>query len=431
MNSRRGTFWLWLIASLLAYGWLGYGQQRSDFGSLLGTFGLVFVGYLLAIRHPSLATERDLLLAGGLFRLVFLVAIPTLSDDYVRFLWDGRWLAEGYNPYLILPTEYPTRELVDQLNSPGYYTVYPPLNQFIFALGAWLFPTDLLGHVIVLRGVILGAELGTVLLMRALLRRRNQPTRLALLYVLNPLVIVELTGNLHFEGVALLFLLLAVFWLETGKLVLAAVSWALAVAVKLIPLMFLPVLIRWLGWGKACFIGVVVVLVNFALFGPFLEAEFLANVTSSLNLYFQKFEFNASVYYLVREVGYGWKGYNIIQKAGPWLLAMAAAGIGYLALRRGTFAAFPWSRALFMHTLYLALATTVHPWYLTYVIAFAVFTSFRYPFVWSATAVLSYATYAQAAFRENLWLTTVEYALVYGCLLWELRRQASNRRSAA
>jgi alpha-1,6-mannosyltransferase len=431
MNARRGTLGLWLGASLLAYAWLGYGQNRADFGTLLATFAALFGGYLLALRGDTLASERYLLGAAALFRLTFLLAVPALSDDYVRFVWDGRWGAEGQNPYLILPIEYPDRALFSQLNSPGYYTVYPPLNQVFFALGAWLFPQNLLGHLLVLRGVIFAGEAGTVALLHILLRRSGKPTRLALLYALNPLVIVELSGNLHFEGVALALLLLAVWKLETGRWWRAALAWSGAVAVKLIPLLFLPVLVRRMEWGKALVFGGVVGLVNVALFGPFLEPALLRNFTSSLNLYFQKFEFNASLYYLVREVGFWWKGYNIIQKAGPWLLAVSALGTGYLALRRGTSGAFPWTNLLFIHTLYLALATTVHPWYLTYLIGFAALTPFRYPLVWSAMAVLSYATYANPDFRENLWLTAIAYAVVYGYLLWELRRQASNRFSDA
>jgi hypothetical protein len=431
MTGRRGTFWLWLIASLLAYAWLGYGQSRTDFGTLIGTFGLLFSGYGLAIRGTTLASERSLLLAAGLFRLIFLLAIPALSDDYVRFIWDGRWLAEGRNPYLILPTEYPDRALFSHLNSPGYYTVYPPLNQFLFGLGAWWFPNHLFGHLIVLRLVIFTGEAGTVALLRTLLRRSGKPTRLALLYALNPLVIVELSGNLHFEGVVLALLLLAIFWLENGRVWFSALAWGLAVAVKLIPLLFLPLLIRRIGWGRSLAFGLLVGLVNVALFLPFLEPALVENFTSSLSLYFRKFEFNASVYYLVREGGFWWKGYNIIQKAGPWLLAISTLGIGYLALRRSANTGFPWTKLLFIHTLYLALATTVHPWYLTYLVAFATFTPYRYPLVWSATAVLSYATYATAGFQENLGLTALEYAVVYGYLFWEVRRQASSRLSAA
>lgn len=432
MNARQGIlFWLWLSASLLAYAWLGYGQNRAEFGTLLGTFGLMFVGYGLAIRGTALASERSLLLAAGLFRLVFLLAVPALSDDYARFVWDGRWLAEGQNPYLILPAEYPDRALFSQLNSPGYFTVYPPLNQAFFAFGAGLFPENLLGHLVVLRLVVFAGEAGTVTLLRALLRRSGRPTRLALLYALNPLVIVELSGNLHFEGVVLALLLLAILGLETGRTWLAALAWGLAVSVKLIPLLFLPVLVRRLGWGRSVAFGLVVAAVNVGLFLPFLSTELIQNFGSSLNLYFQKFEFNASIYYLVREAGFWWKGYNVIAKAGPWLLAISALGIGYLALRRPVSSEFPWTKLLFIHTLYLALATTVHPWYLTYLVAFAVLTPFRYPLVWSATAILSYATYANSDFRENLFLTTLEYLLVYGWLIWELRRQASSRVSAA
>ena len=138
------------------------------------------------------------------------MVVPNLSDDYLRFIWDGRLLAHGYNPYLYLPTQLVhtalgssaglTDSLFQGLNSPRYFTVYPPLNQAFFGLAAWLFPTNLLGTIISLRIPILLADLGSIYLLAKLLRRFGKNPNLSLLYGLNPLVILELTGNLHFEA---------------------------------------------------------------------------------------------------------------------------------------------------------------------------------------------------------------------------------------
>ena len=72
------------------------------------------------------------------------------------------------------------------------------------------------------------------------------------LYSFNPLIIIELTGNLHFEGVVMCFLGLAFYvGVKNRKsLVLSSFLFACAVCVKMLPLIFIPLIIRKLGWKK-------------------------------------------------------------------------------------------------------------------------------------------------------------------------------------
>ena len=81
--------------------------------------------------------------------------------------------------------------------------------------------------------------------------------------------------------------------------------------------MFLPLLFRRLGWKKALGYYAVTSILLLLFFLPFLSGAFAENFFSSINLWFQKFEFNASFYYLIRWIGYEIEGYNIIAYAGP------------------------------------------------------------------------------------------------------------------
>ena len=79
-------------------------------------------------------------------------------------------------------------------------------------------------------------------------------------------------------------------------------------------------------WKLTRFYGVA--LIVFALsFLPFLNSALLEHFSATLALWFQKFEFNASLYYVVRWVGFQVKGYNIIATAGKILPLIAVVGL--------------------------------------------------------------------------------------------------------
>lgn len=415
--------------SALVYLALGYATPRENFTQLLLLTLLAFGIYAYV---TNLKMNVWLGIGAGLFfRLLFLLAIPALSDDYFRFVWDGRLLLAGENPFLYLPTQFVgekamaipglTAELFVQLNSPHYYSLYPPVLQGVFWLAAVLSPESLTGSILVMRVIILAAETGSILLLLRLLRRMALPDRYVHIYALNPLVILELTGNLHMEALLIFFLLLFLYQLHYQRYLVAAVPFALAIASKLLPLMFLPFVWRKLGLKRFLGFGAVVAVVVLLLFWPLLSVEVLRNIWQSLDLYFQRFEFNASVYYLLRWLGFQLTGYNQIAVIGPLLslatlfviLSMAAVKrLGSVRRLAGYMAA-----AL---TVYLLLATTVHPWYITTLVALTTLSQFRYAIVWSCLAIFSYYAYRTSAYTENLWLVALEYTLVGIWLVAEL-----------
>ena len=241
--------------------------------------------------------------------------------------------------------------------------------------------------------------------------------------MLNPLVIVELTGNLHFEGLVGCFVLLMLWLLARGRVAAGGGALALAVATKLLPLLVLPLLLRRLAWPRRLRFGLALAVVLAALFGPFLSLELVQNIGRSLNLYFRSFEFNASFYYLGRAVGQWLSGYNQIALLGPALALLTATGGLLLAAteRRPTWATLPRALLLLL-TLYFLLATTVHPWYVAPLVLLSCFTRARYALVWSGMIGLSYAAYRTSAYTESLGLVALEYAVVLIVLLLDFRQ---------
>jgi alpha-1,6-mannosyltransferase len=440
--------------------WIGYGVQRADFKALICSYGLLFLCYtlLLAACRQDLLPERlfslprrgewahALLWLGLLLRVLLLFGPPKLSDDYARFLWDGRLWTHGVHPFLYVPDAVvqgelmpldSTQDLYPLLNSARWHTVYPPVCQALFALAAWLFPKGVLGAVLLFKSFLLACEVGTLYLLARLGSiMSNSPKRLPelpLLYALNPLFIVEITGNCHFEGAMVFFMLFALYGLYRQKTDLAALSWALATATKLLPLMFVPLLVAYLGFRKGVRFIVVYGAACVLLFAPLLRIDVLQNMFASIDLYFQKFEFNASLYYLCRQVGYWQTGWNIGARIGPVLALVAAGVVGLMDLhllwskhrQGGTLPLqrlFPYLFGVSM--LHLLCATTVHPWYVVVPAVFALLCSRRYilpALSWTALAVLSYSHYAGGRFEENYAWIAVEYILLGLIFCWAWR----------
>ena len=435
-----------LLLSGVAYVGLAYFTPRAEFGQLLVLFGMALLAYAWLLR--SQLPWRWGLAATLVFRLLWLPATPAFSDDVYRFRWDGLLVANGVNPFQFRPDEIiadgartalppearrnvvlpQLQELYRVLNSPHYYSVYPPVCQAVFGLAARLFPASQAGFVLSLRLVILLAELGTAWLLLALLPVLGGPPERALRYLLHPLVIVELTGNLHFEGVSLFFTLLALWLLSRQRWAVSALALGLGVATKLLPLLALPLLVRRLGLRRFATYGGLCLGVFGLLFSPFFSVELLINISRSLRLYFRSFEFNASIYYLLRPIGYWLTTYNQIAVIGP-LLALCSGLVGLgLAWRERLprLTSLPQTLLLVL-TAYYILATTVHPWYLTLLIGLSTLSRFRFPLVWGGLAVLSYAAYRSSAYTENMWLVGVEYVSTFAVLGLELYQQRAVR----
>ncbi|NEU65707.1 hypothetical protein GK091_02355 [Spirosoma agri] len=434
---------LWLITSATAYIIIAYTISRQQFDWLIVLLTGLFLWYWWVLtldqhgRGVGGEGNRFLFSAAILFRLALLFAMPRLSDDVYRFVWDGRLLSHGFNPYLYLPNSIVNTKIAQlanlygdlfrHLNSPAYFTVYPPLNQILFGVAARLSSNSLFWNVVWLRVPILLSDIGSLWLLTKLLRQLGRSPNLALLYGLNPLVILELTGNLHFEAVMIFFTLLAAWWLLQDNqswlsVLKSAGALALAIGSKLLPLVLLPIIVRWLGWRKGIVYAILTGLFTIVQFVSFASLELVQNIFSSVNLYFQKFEFNASIYYVLRAIGYWFKGYNAIGFIGFWLSVTTTLSMLWISFRWRT-VSIP-AQVLAVLTLYFAFATTVHPWYITTLVAAAVFTRFRYPLVWSALIPLSYCTYRAVPYQENLWLTAIEYSVVFAFLVAEIRRRS-------
>ncbi len=432
MSKQRAIQLAILTFCLTGYIWIGYFTTRTDFIQVVSIYSLLFGFYLLILYGRSFKSNVKIVIGGALLlRLALLFMTPNLTDDYFRFIWDGLFLANGHNPYLIIPSTFMdssqtvpgiSQALYEQLNSPQYYSAYPPVCQFIFGLSAKLCGGNILGNIILLGVFILLAEFGTITLLYKLTRIFRLPAALVLIYAFNPLVIIELTGNLHFESIMLFFLLLAVYFLIRERQFVSAISFALAIGTKLFPLIFLPLLIKRMGIGKSLRYFIIVGTTVSLLFAPFFSLQSISNYLSILARYFQVFNFNASVYSLIKWIGYQMAGYNIITTLRLLLPIISFLIIMAIAFREKV---VNWqslfTSMLFCLTAYFLLSTNIHPWNLAPLVLLSVFTSYKYALPWSLLVILTYVTYQSLPYSENLLFVAIEYLTVVGWMVYEIR----------
>ena len=219
----------------------------------------------------------------------------------------------------------------------------------------------------------------------------------------------------------LFFLIWSVYLLHLGKWKTAAFVLALSVSIKLIPLLFLPLLIQKLGWKKSLGFYSIVGLITVLLFFPFYSSDFISNYSETIGLWFQKFEFNASIYYIIRAFGYWLSGFNLIAYIGivtPFVVFTVILILSVFKNNKTTKKLI--TVMLFGLTFYYFIATTVHPWYIITLVFLSVFTKYKFPLVWSFVIILSYLAYTNSGNQENLWVITLEYLIVYSVLIWEI-----------
>ncbi|MDG1263042.1 MAG: mannosyltransferase [Flavobacteriaceae bacterium] len=422
-----------LIGCFFGYYFMGYEIDRNQSLTLILIYVFLFLSSFFII-HKSLRLKKILEL-GILFRLIFFVSTPLLSDDFFRFIWDGMLLSNGMSPYEFTPNilnQSPViiSEFSQKLHegmgslSAKHYSNYPPVNQFGFFLANTIGGNSILVNIICIRILLILADLGVFWIGIKLLDFLKLDKKRIAYYFLNPLIIIELTGNLHWEGVMVFFFFMGLYLIFSHrKLMLGAVSMAVSVATKLIPLLILPVLWNYLKPKKSMLFGLYCLVFLGVVFIPFFFVENnITNYLKTLKLWFNRFEFNGSIYYIIREIGYEIKGYNIIRKLAkitPYVVLAIVAVFSFFRSNKTAVSVI--NGMLLTLSCYFFISTTVHPWYIVTLVSLALFTNYTYPLFWSCLIVLSYAAYGNTNFEENFYLIGLQYGIVYGVLLYELR----------
>jgi len=356
-------------------------RKFSSVGELPFIVPLALAGivYLLAIREFFSAPgfPRRVIVIGltvaALWHIPFLVQPPGADDDVHRYLWDGRVQRLGYNPYLVVPNDPALAGLhtpeTRTLNNPEVPSPYPPGAQLFFRV-----VTAIHESVYSLKVAFVLCDMAIAVLLLDVLRRSGQATHWVLAYAWNPLLAVEVAGSGHIDIVGALILLVSVAALARRWRAVAALAFGLAVAVKFLPLVLLPLYWRRVRVRDGALAASVVGL----LYVPFLNHWRIP--LGSLGTFVQRFRFNDPVFATLERV------------AAPQLIVGFALLVGLFTAVwiRTKSSALSADASAWPMAATLLCAPVVYPWYLLWLLPFVRSASTVPLIIWTVTIIPTY-----------------------------------------
>ena len=337
------------------------------------------VAYLLAIRGfiSTPTFPRRVIVFGlalsALWHFQFLRMPPGLDDDVHRYVWDGRVQRLGYNPYIVVPSEPAFASLhtpeTRTLNNPEVPSPYPAGAQLFFRT-----VTSIHESTFALKVAFVICELAIVFVLLDVLRCTRQAAHWVLAYAWHPLLATEVAGSGHVDIVGALLLLVSAAALLRRWRAVAAVAFGLAIAVKFLPIVLLPIFWKRVRIRDGALAAVVLGL----LYVPFLNRGRIP--IGSLGTYVQRFRFNDPVFATLERV------------TAPQVVAGLALLVGILTamwMRRKSAEessdAFAWPMAAS-----LLCAPVVYPWYLLWVLPFIRSASTVPIMIWTLSIIPTY-----------------------------------------
>ncbi|MCP4748286.1 MAG: glycosyltransferase [Desulfobacteraceae bacterium] len=385
-----------------------------------------FISILLLFFFPRKIDSKSaayLIICTALIVRLLLIPHP-VSDDIYRYLWEGRMLASGVNPYLKPPCDtslliFARDDIYHSLiNHPQLPAVYPPGVLYLFSA-----IVHICYHPLAVKILMIAFDMGALVLLLALLRHRGYRRRWAILYAFNPVVLYSFSGQAHLDAIQIFFILCVIFFYDRRKWFWMFLFAGWAVQIKYIAVIFLPFLLRKDNWRycPVMFLSMVLPYLPFLIRGEF--------STGSLLTFGTGFAFNGSLHGLFRVV------FGSIAPATYACIAVAVAvlcfGYGYYHPELNKkFKDEPVSGFFFATGVLLLTMPTVHFWYLSWI---APFIALRFSVAWMLLC-LSIGFYFVAngyLHHTGRWHLPLVYQLLEWLPVWVLIIFQGGRRVSA
>jgi len=332
---------------------------------------------------------------------------PDLSDDHQRYLWEGFAQARGFSPYSHSPASlYDTLDhpAEGKVNNDTLPTIYPPLAQYLFRMGAMILPN------------LAGWKL--LILAAFALFYRHEGGHRFLPFLITPLFLFEGVWNAHVDVFGLIPLFLLVAALERGSGLKSGIYLGLATALKLMPVLLFPACFLHLKGRQRLWFPIAFVLVVLLTYLPYLhEGEALF---ASFLKYSREWHFNNPFFNLLREV-------LPVAAVRPILASLILSGVIV-----ATFAPITVTRKCVAIWISLfVFSPTLFPWYLIWLIPFVAPERSRFLHIAYTAASLSYVVLigyrSEGVWVESWWWQIPEWLVLLSCFFFLMRPRRGDR----
>lgn len=358
---RQICFFLSILILSVVVAWTGLtGSPRTEPIQSIIQYLLIFVsGISVALLYPrNLSTAKNLLILLFLCAWIRLLLAPhETTDDINRYLWEGKITRHGINPYAITADQAPPNSIFrdfywQQMNHKESKTAYPPLAILIFAsIGMFSYSP------ILYKFFFVAMDMGIICLLLYWLHEKRMPLRLILFYALNPIILYSYAAEAHFDSLLVFFMILALTLRRKNFNNSAWFFLAIAIQIKVIAIIFMPLFLRKNGWRGIWAAGPPL-LIPTLFFRNYIDGFFEGVLTFASQM-----AHNGSLHHVIR-LATG--STEIASMITGCLLAISLLLIGF-RIKSTLEAAALSTMALIL------LSPTIHFWYIAWVLPFLFF----------------------------------------------------------
>jgi len=356
-------------------------------------------------------------------KIILLFAAPVTSNDYSRYLWDGKVQATGINPFIYAPGDKELEFLQDDKIFPlitykEIKTIYPPFAQIIFFLNQVLFSGSLFG----LKIFFLIFDIGVLVFLCKILLLLKLNANYILIYALSPLILFEIILNVHVDILLLFFLTGSIYFIFNGKYNLSFLMLGFSVMSKFYSAIFLPLFIFELfKSGNSKKIISCVLFFSAPLLLLLIYYNGISDMLGVMQNYESNWYFNALPFKAVAELfsSFGIENHLIVR--------MLFKSIFVFLLLYYSFSSKPFiNKIAVIFFIYFFLNTTVYPWYLI-PLSIMLVINFNYTFLfWTGIIGLTNLTVFEylktGVWSDNNYILFIEYILLPVLFIYEYRK---------
>ncbi len=218
---------------------------------LIGIFSALFLlyGIFLLLSSNKIPSFLCVVLTISIGTQLIFLFEPAYFNDFFRYLWNGRVISNGLNPFAFSPLEiahHPQFGHIaqvwywDQIIFPWMRAIYGPTIQLTLGLAGILREDS----IFVLKFLFFLCNLGSIALGIKILKLLKMNVKNIVLLALNPLFLFETLSTAHTEAIIIFFLFLSFLLFLQKKYFFSGISFAALVSTKFFPIVLLPLFLK-------------------------------------------------------------------------------------------------------------------------------------------------------------------------------------------